>query len=469
MEIKNINLGIFGHIDHGKTSLAKVLTEIPSTSSLDKLPESKKRGITIDIGFSSFNLKNYMITLVDAPGHADLIRAVVSAADIIDLALLVVDAKEGPKTQTGEHLLILDYFKIPTIVLITKIDNATKEEIERTENFIKVILKSTENLKDSPILKISAKENIGIDTLKEEIIKKLDSLNIIRDTESYLKMPIDHAFPIKGIGTVLTGTVLKGKLKVGDELLLLPQNMDNIKVKSIQRFKKSVDEAYAGDRIGISVQNVDYKQIFRGCVLTNKDTNLKVVKDIVAKIKISNIFKYTLKPKMKVHLNVGMLIVPAEMVPFRRINYDGGEENIIVKEIGRGDEVYCYFKLEEEVIGEVGENILITRLDLPPTTLRICGKGEILSFDNFKDLNIKREVVKTGQIKIDKNRTVVVGLSTSKEGGKKLIGKRIYVPERNIYGKIIDTFGTKGNLICEFEGPVSNKDIVQLKHLIRWG
>ena len=467
--VKNINLGIFGHIDHGKTSLARVLTEIASTSSLDRLPESKKRGITIDIGFSSFSIDDYLITLVDAPGHADLIKAVVSAADIIDLALLVVDAREGPKTQTGEHLLILDYFKIPTIVVLTKMDIASDEDIKRTETFVNAVLNSTENLKGSKILKISAKENIGIDDLKNTIKETLDSMDIVRNTEDYFKMPIDHAFPIKGIGTVITGTILKGSVKVGDELKILPLNMEDVKVKSLQRFKKDVKEAYAGDRVGMALHGVDAKQVFRGCVLTSKDTKLKIVDKIVAKIKISDIFRYNLKPKMKVHLNVGMLIVPAIAVPFKKMEINGKTENIILKEIAKGDECYCAFELDEKVMAELGDNILITRLDLPPTTLRICGKGEIVDFVGIKDLNIKKEVERTGTIKIDKNRIFIEGLANSKPSAEKLIGEEIIIPEKNIKGKIKGTFGTKGYLTAEFNGEVSNKDVVVLKRLRRWG
>ena len=467
--VKNINLGIFGHIDHGKTSLARVLTEIASTSALDKIPESKKRGITIDIGFSSFKIGDYLITLVDAPGHADLIKAVVSAADIIDLAILVVDAKEGPKTQTGEHLLILDYFKIPIIVVLTKVDAASDEDIKRTEMFVNAILNSTENLKGSKILKISAKEGIGIDELKTTIKETLDRMNIVRNTEDYFKMPIDHAFPIKGIGTVITGTVLKGSVKVGDELMILPLNIDNIKVKSIQRFKKDVKEASCGDRVGMALHGVDAKQIFRGCILTSKDTKLQIVDKIVAKIKISDIFKYTLKPKMKVHLNVGMLIVPAIIVPFKKMDFKGNTENIILNEIAKGDECYCVFELDEKVVAEIGDNILITRLDLPPTTLRICGKGEIVDFKGIKDLNIKKEVIKTGTVKIDKKRIIIEGLANSKPASEKLIGEEIVIPEKNIKGKIKGTFGTKGYLIPEFNGEVSNKDMVVLKRLRRWG
>ncbi|MBW9222122.1 selenocysteine-specific translation elongation factor [Methanothermococcus sp. SCGC AD-155-C09] len=467
MDIKNINLGIFGHIDHGKTSLARVLTEVASTSSLDKLPESKKRGITIDIGFSSFKLGNYLITLVDAPGHADLIRAVVSAADIIDLAILIVDAKEGPKTQTGEHLLILDNFKIPTIVVLSKIDIASKEDIKKTENFVRAILNSTENLKDSKILKISTKENIGIEDLKNTLKETLNSMDIVRNTEDYFKMPIDHGFPIKGIGTVITGTILKGTVEVGDVLKILPLNIE-VKVKSIQRFKENVNRAYAGDRVGMALQGIDSKELFRGCLLTSINSKLKVVKNIVAKIKISNIFKYNLKPRMKVHLNIGMLVIPATVIPFQRINIKGKIENIILKEISKGEECYCAFQLEEEAVAEIGDKILITRLDLPPTTLRICGNGEIIDFSTVEELNIKKEIIKRGTIRIDKNRILIEGLATSKKGAEKLINSEIVVPEKNIVGKIKGTFGTKGYLIAHFDGKVENKDTVLLKRLVRW-
>ncbi|MBW9220827.1 selenocysteine-specific translation elongation factor [Methanothermococcus sp. SCGC AD-155-M21] len=468
MEIKNINLGIFGHIDHGKTSLARVLTEVASTSSLDKLPESKKRGITIDIGFSSFKLGNYLITLVDAPGHADLIRAVVSAADIIDLAILIVDAKEGPKTQTGEHLLILDNFKIPTIVVLSKIDIASKEDLKKTENFVRAILNSTENLKNSKILKISTKENIGIGDLKNTLKETLNSMDIVRNTEDYFKMPIDHGFPIKGIGTVVTGTILKGTVEVGDVLKILPLNITDVRVKSIQRFKENVNKAYAGDRVGMALQGIDSKELFRGCLLTSTNSKLKVVKNIVAKIKISNIFKYNLKPRMKVHLNIGMLVIPATVIPFQRINIKGKMENIILKEISKGDECYCSFQLEEEAVAEIGDKILITRLDLPPTTLRICGNGEIIDFSTVEELNIKKEIIKRGTIRIDKNRILIEGLATSKDGAEKLINSEIVVPEKNIVGKIKGTFGTKGYLMAHFNGKVENKDTVLLKRLVRW-
>jgi selenocysteine-specific elongation factor len=118
-----IHIGIMGHIDAGKTSVARALSELISTAGLDKHSQSKDRGITIDLGFTFFPLDEFMVTLVDAPGHADLIRSVVSGANIIDMAFVVVDAVKGPQVQTGEHLVILDVMQIPKVfILLNKID-----------------------------------------------------------------------------------------------------------------------------------------------------------------------------------------------------------------------------------------------------------------------------------------------------------------------------------------------------------
>ena len=144
-------------------------------------------------------------------------------------------------------------------------------------------------MKNSLIVPISAKNNTGISELKQTIIDTLNSTEIVRNTESYFKMPLDHAFPIKGAGTVVTGTINKGVVKVGNDLKIVPINM-NAKVRSIQCFKESVTTAKAGDRVGMALQGVESKQIYRGCILTSKDTKLQAVDKIVAKIKIRNNF-----------------------------------------------------------------------------------------------------------------------------------------------------------------------------------
>ncbi|ENN95598.1 selenocysteine-specific translation elongation factor [Methanocaldococcus villosus KIN24-T80] len=460
----NINIGLFGHIDHGKTELAKKLTEIPSTSALDKPKESKIRGITVDLGFSSFTLDDYNITLVDAPGHAELIRTAIGASNIIDLAILVVDAKESAKPQTGEHLIVLDLLNIPTIVAINKIDIASEEEIKKTELIMRNILNSTKNLKNSKIVKISAKTGEGIDKLKEEIKNLLKKIKIERDTNSYLKMPIDHAFKIKGVGTVVTGTIHKGTLKVGDNVIILPINYD-VKVKSIQCFKKDVEMAKAGDRVGVALLNVEPESIYRGCVLTSKDTKLKVAEKFIAKIKVLELFKYNLKPKMKVHIHAGLLTVPAKIIPFNYEIVNDKKEAVVLDNVKAGDKCYCLFILEEPIVLEEGDKVLIMRLDLPATVLRIAGFGEVMGFN---DIELKRLIVKEGRIIKKKDKFFVEGLAHSKQIAEKLVGELVYLPEKDKYVKITGTFGTKGLLTIDAEGVEGGEKVI-LKKVRKWG
>ena len=139
-----VHVGLMGHIDHGKTALARVLSEKVSTAGLDKHPQAKRRGITIDLGFTMFELDKYLVTLVDAPGHADLIRSVVAGSNIIDAAILVVAADEGPKIQTGEHLVVLQAMGVDNIlVALTKTDLVKQERISNVEKQMKKILIDT--------------------------------------------------------------------------------------------------------------------------------------------------------------------------------------------------------------------------------------------------------------------------------------------------------------------------------------
>ena len=142
-----VHIGLFGHIDSGKTAIAKVISEIISTAGIDAHPQSKERGITIDLGFTSFLLDKYLITLVDGPGHADLIRISASSVEIIDCALVVIDIKKGPQVQTGEHLIMIESLKIKKIIVIlNKIDLFTKDleaEIKKTREFFDRLVEMT--------------------------------------------------------------------------------------------------------------------------------------------------------------------------------------------------------------------------------------------------------------------------------------------------------------------------------------
>jgi len=236
----NVNIGIIGHVDSGKTSLARGISSVASTAAFDKSPQSKERGITLDLGFSSFDLTpNITATLVDCPGHASLIRTIIGGAQIVDLAILVIDAIKGIQTQTAECLVIAEItMNSPDglIVALNKIDLIPeKERAEKIEKIIKGLKKtlSLTKFKNAPIVPIAASigaadltvaevPSMGLDLLMQTIKSQVQTMGFKNQGPFLQKdflFAIDHCFGIKGQGTVFTGTVLAGKVEIGDVIL----------------------------------------------------------------------------------------------------------------------------------------------------------------------------------------------------------------------------------------------------------
>ncbi|NHI91822.1 MAG: selenocysteine-specific translation elongation factor [Candidatus Lokiarchaeota archaeon] len=439
-----VHIAIVGHIDHGKTKLSETLTELVSTAGLDKHPQSKEKGITIDIGFSFFNLNEYQVTLVDAPGHADLIRSVVAASSIADGAILVIDANEGPKVQTGEHVLILESFNIHNIVIaLNKIDLINNsEKLNGMVQKIKNLLKNT-SLKDAPIVPISAKTKEGIDKLKTSLYKVLKKP--VRETDGAFKMPIDHHFPIKGIGTVFTGTVHRGKMRIGQEVEIMPIKIKG-KIKSIQIMKENKSEVEAGYRVGIAISGIDPNKISRGYYLCSPNS-LKAVKYVIIKCKINDLYPKSLKPQMSLHLTIGMPTVSGLFFPFIIKN----DKKILLEEVKNNEEFFAYIKLNEIIAVEKNDPVLISRLDLPPTSLRIVASGKVAEILTDPIEELYRLNLKVGTIKdlYHRDGVIVQGLAQSKIGADKFKNK-IVRTSSNIEGTIINSFGTKGLVIARF-------------------
>ncbi len=438
-----VHVGLFGHIDHGKTAIAARLTEKVSTAALDKHPEERKRGITIDLGFSAFDLDGYRVTLVDAPGHADLIRTVVAGAEIIDAAILVVAADEGPNVQTGEHLVVLNHLGVDKgVVALNKIDLVDGETVDRRIEEVKSILKGT-TLEGAPIVPVSAKTGQGIEELKDALAKVLEPPE--RDTDSPFRMPIDHAFNIKGVGTVVTGTVLTGEVSVGDTLTLYPSGVE-VEVKSIQSFGKDLDSTRAGDRVGMAIKGVKVEEIERGFQLADKGS-LRVTNYLNIDFNMDPLFKHVIKPKMIIHVNVGMRSVTGRAVP---------HNDLMLKRVVRpGESCELHLKLNDPVAVRRGDKVIVMRMDLPPTTLRIAGSGEVTGVEPIEEFRKKtrREGTVTRPDHMGKGLAVVDGLAFDKESAFRLIGEEVKT-ERGVIGKIVDTHGTRGAVLVDFEDDV---------------
>jgi selenocysteine-specific elongation factor len=456
-----VHIGLFGHIDSGKTAIAAVLSEIISTAGIDAHPQSKERGITIDLGFTSFILDEYLVTLVDGPGHADLIKISASSVEIIDLAIVVIDINKGPQVQTGEHLIMIEALGIQKIlVVLNKTDlfkGNIEEQIKNTRNFFD----STSFGSTIPIFAISAKKKTGFNELKKGILETIKIIEIERDLDEPIIIPIDHHFSIKGMGAIITGTILKGQVKINDNLIVLPVNTSG-RVKSIQIFHENVENAKAGDRVGINIKNLDVKKIYRGCYATNNPEAFDYGEILEVRVNNNNLFKPETHFGTQVHVTIGMHTVVGNLYPYYEL--DGKKIQTIATNKDKGFKAFLWLK-GKVLIRKKKIIMLLSRLDLPPTTLRILGSAELTKIHSESPQFYKYKV-KKGHIKNPDHSQGIIStsLAQSAAGAKKIVGRQLEPP----FTKILGTFGTKGAVIVGIENKdieVSKGDPVLLKEL----
>lgn len=442
-----IHIGLVGHIDHGKTELARVLSEKVSTAGLDKHPQSKKRGITIDLGFTMFRLGEFLVTLVDAPGHADLIRSVVAGANIIDAAILVVAADEGAQVQTGEHLVVLKSMGIENLIVsITKVDAVDTPRIDAVEKQMVDLVQSA-GFDNVEYVRVSAKTGLGVDQLREAIHSKLE-VQSRQKTGSFL-MPIDHAFSIKGHGTVVTGTVQRGILSEGDTVQLVPQG-NTSRVRSIQTFGEERTKAEAGDRVGLNVPDIDHRIVSRGNYLT-EPSKLTYSKSIIARVERNRLYRGRITRGMIVSATVGMPTLTAELVPLL------GDTRVMLDDLDDSSMRVALLFLEDVPV-ELGMRVLLLRTDLPPTQMRIVGAGAVIEIPDRMLLN--RRIQRVGRIaRIRENDVLVEGLASSKSVAESISGSHI-TTKGGIKGTLKQPFGTRGVVSAHFEAPVHDSDEV---------
>ena len=255
---RDLILGTAGHIDHGKTSLVKALTGI----DCDRLPEEKARGITIDIGFATLDLGDYRLGIVDVPGHERFIKNMLAGATGIDLAVLVIAADDSIMPQTREHLEILKLLGLRHgVIALTKCDLVDATTLEVVEMEIRDLVQGS-FLENAPIVRTSAHSGVGIDELKKAISETCGKIEA-RTGQEWFRLPIDRSFVVQGHGTVVTGSVHAGTLRVGDEVEWLPSGQ-TVRVRSLQNHDKPVDEVHRGMRAAINLAGIDNKDVVRG-------------------------------------------------------------------------------------------------------------------------------------------------------------------------------------------------------------
>ena len=550
--ILNINVGILGHVDSGKTSLSKMISSISSTASFDKNPQSKERGITLDLGFSALYIHTpkilkekfasnkkiieseyIQLTLVDCPGHASLIRTVISGASIIDTVILVIDSVKGIQIQTVECIALSEILCEKITIALSKIDllkNKEDDANKKIDKLKKIFSKSKfgENISIIPTTTVDEdKNNIQkmiklliksvIECIEFNIEEKENDIN--KKTESLIAY-IDHCFKIKNKGTVATGTIMKGNIKINDEIYF-PELSNKYMVKEIQIFKKSVKSATKGDRVGLLIKNLDNQKIERTIITSVGSKEVNFLDGGILLLRKVNLYKDKLKSNNKYYVMIGNQGISAKCLFFDYmkkkeelfIKYDINnikkteicEKNMFytkeyqyLEEIDVTDNNEYYFafvKFDKKIIVPNKMIFLGTNIDIDISENkkdRLAFYGKIIFCNNdineiIKDLKIAKNKMKEGRIirvtPENKKICIVRGFIKKENMGNinNILGKEIYgrienedkneIKEENkneednqkIIGKILSSFGQVGKLKVEFNQEI---DVKSFKNII---
>jgi elongation factor Tu len=288
----HVNVGTMGHVDHGKTTLTAAITHVlakklPSDTNkardyadIDNAPEEKARGITIATSHQEYESEKRHYAHVDMPGHADYVKNMITGAAQIDGAILVVSAADGPMPQTREHVLLARQVGVPKIlVFLNKMDLADPDLVDLVEEEIRELLEKNGFDKDAPIIRGSATKALDGDAANEdavmELVHAMDDYipEPKRDLDKPFLMPIEDVFSIKGRGTVATGRIEQGIVKINDEVEIVGiRDTRKSVVTGIEAFKKSLDQGQAGDNAGVLLRGIERDDIERGQVLAKPGT-----------------------------------------------------------------------------------------------------------------------------------------------------------------------------------------------------
>ena len=330
-------LGTAGHIDHGKTALVRALTGVDT----DRLPEEKRRGITIDLGFAPLTLDGVgTIGVIDVPGHEAFVRTMLAGATGVDLALLVVAADEGVRPQTREHLTILTMLGVRAgVVALTKSDLVDADWLELVSADVSGVLESS-GLKGAPVVSVSAKTGAGLDDLRAAIRGAAAEV-AARDTDDLFRMPIDRAFSVRGTGTVVTGTVWSGELRKGPATVFPGGHA--VRVRDLQSHGSSVESVTASTRAAVALSGVTVEQVARGSVLVAGEGWLET-SVVLAELTLAQ-SHVAITPRTRVRLHLGAADVGARV---RLFDAEPGRINVPAR-----------VRVDEPVVARAGDRFVL--------------------------------------------------------------------------------------------------------------
>ncbi len=338
---RSIIVGTAGHIDHGKTTLVRLLTGVDA----DRLPEEKRRGITIDLGFAELDLGDARIGFVDVPGHERFVKNMLAGAHGIDAVALVIAADEGVMPQTREHFEITRLLDIQRgLIVLTKTDLVDAELLELVEAEAKELVKNS-FLEAAPIVPVSARSGAGLDELKR-ILREVAMSVPARSSETVTRLPIDRAFTMRGFGAVVTGTLISGEIRAGDEMELLPVAA-RVRVRGLQVYGHAVERAVAGQRTAVNLGGIEKTQLERGMVLAPAG-RLSSTQMLDVELNVLESAARSLRTRARVRVHHGA----AEILARVRVLEDAGE-------IAAGKKGFAQLRLESPLVALPGDRFIL--------------------------------------------------------------------------------------------------------------
>src|SRR3954470_3469656 len=330
-----LTLGTAGHIDHGKTALVNALTG----KNTDRLPEERSRGISIELGYAPLTMPSgRRLSVVDVPGHERFVRTMVAGASGIDLYLLCVAADDGVMPQTREHLAVLHGLGVETgVAAITKAD-VGEPELAAEE--------VAELVPGAEVVPVSAVERTGLDQLRAALDRAAAGLEGRASEDGPARLHLDRSFTLRGIGTVVTGTLWSGSIGQGDNVRVLPRGL-RARVRSVQVHDQPVERAAAGQRVALNLVGVGWRDLGRGDVVTSPDADLAPTYLIDAALSLEPGAR-PLERGTRVHIHHGTREAPARVVPL-------------------GGPGYAQLRLEAPLVPLPGDRLIVRQLAPPDT------------------------------------------------------------------------------------------------------
>jgi selenocysteine-specific elongation factor len=339
--MKSIIVGTAGHIDHGKTALVRALTGIDA----DRLPEEKRRGITIDIGFADLDLGDVRAGFVDVPGHEKFVKNMLAGAHGIDVVALVIAADEGVMPQTREHFEICRLLGVKQgLVVLTKKDLVDEEMLALVREEAKELVAGS-FLDKAPLMAVSSRTGEGLEELKSTL-REIALQVPARSEEFITRLPIDRAFTMSGFGAVVTGTLIAGAIEEGDELELLPAAR-RVRVRGLQVHGANVKQATAGQRTAVNLTGIETSELERGMVLTPAH-RLRPTQVLDGRATLLDDAPRALRSRQRVRMHIGA----AEVLARVRVLEEPGE-------IKPGASGFIQLRLEAPIVGVLGDRFIL--------------------------------------------------------------------------------------------------------------